>query len=383
MKVTISVGGKFHAFHLARQLEKRGYLNKIFTSYPWFKVKKSGVSKEKVKCLVLKEALGRVLSNTPYLNNSKIGYYMANLFDYQVANRIKPCDIFVGWSGFSLYTIRKIYKSFLAKTILERGSNHIEAQRDILMQESRQMGVRVNLPSMQMVEKELEEYRQADYISVPSTLAKETFLNKGFPQEKIIQVPLGVDIEAFKPITKKDSTFRIISTGITMRKGIHYLLQAIDELKIRDLELWLIGNASDDVKPFLKRYLESFKYLGEISHKELYEYYSQGSIFVLFSLEDGFGMVLLEAMACGLPVICSTQTGAKDVVRDGVDGFIVATRDIEALKEKITYLYENPAICKAMGESAKERVSNNFTWNDYGERIINAYLKVSDLEVSS
>ena len=126
MKVTISVGGKFHAFYLAKELQKRGYLDRIFTSYPWPKVKDSGLLRQKVDCLILKEILERGLYKILYLSNKiEIPYYTANLFDKQVAARIKPCDIFVGWSGFSLYTLRKIRKSFPARIILEHNSTHL------------------------------------------------------------------------------------------------------------------------------------------------------------------------------------------------------------------------------------------------------------------
>ena len=81
-------------------------------------------------------------------------------------------------------------------------------------------------------------------------------------------------------------------------------------------------------------------------------------------------------MACGLPVICTTNTGGEDIVRDGIDGFIIPIRDVEALKEKLIYLYENPDICKAMGQSAKERVSKGFSWDDYRERMVKEYERI-------
>ena len=81
-------------------------------------------------------------------------------------------------------------------------------------------------------------------------------------------------------------------------------------------------------------------------------------------------------MACGLPVICSEAVGAKDAVRDNLDGFIVPTRDIKALKEKILYLYENPHICQEMGRQARENVARNFTWDHYGKRVTGKYLNL-------
>ena len=377
MKVTISVGGKFHAFYLAKQLQKSGYLDRIFTSYPWPKVKDSGLLRQKVDCLILKEILERGLYKIRYLSNKiEIPYYTANLFDKQVAARIKPCDIFVGWSGFSLYTLRKIRKSFPARIILEHNSTHLEVQRDTLIEEQKRLGVKASLLCPSFIEKELEEYREADYIVVPSTLAKQTFLDKGFRDDKLICVPYGVDIKTFRPIPKNDFTFRIISVGISIRKGTHYLLQAIDELKIKNLEVWLIGKIYNDIKPFLRKYAGTFKYLGGISQRELYKYYSQGSISVIFSLDDAFAVAPLEAMACGLPVICSDGVGAKDVVRNNIDGFVVPTRDVKTLKEKILYLYENPHICREMGRQAYENVTKNFTWDNYGKRIIDVYLNL-------
>ena len=157
-------------------------------------------------------------------------------------------------------------------------------------------------------------------------------------------------------------------------KGIHYLLQAVGELKLKNLELWLIGGDLEaPLEPFLKKYSGSFKYMGAIAQRDLYKYYSQGSLFVNFALEDGFSMAALEAIACGCAVICSDATGAKDVIRDGIDGFIVPSRDVEALKKKILYLYENMDICRQMGRKARENITNNFTWDDYGEKIINVY----------
>jgi len=92
-------------------------------------------------------------------------------------------------------------------------------------------------------------------------------------------------------------------------------------------------------------------------------------------------MVVLEAMAVGLPVICSTNVGAKDVVREGIDGFIVPIRDTEALKEKIIFLYEHPQLCKEMGEAARENVIRNYTWQHYGERIIETYKKIYENKI--
>ena len=87
-------------------------------------------------------------------------------------------------------------------------------------------------------------------------------------------------------------------------------------------------------------------------------------------------MVLLQAMACGLPVIATTNTGALDVVREGVDGFIVPIRSVEAIKEKILWCYEHREEAREMGLAGHQRVSVGFSWDDYGNRLFAAYQQV-------
>ena len=376
MQVTISVGGQFHAFFLAEQLQKRGYLQKLITSYPSFKISGYSIPKGKVVSLPLKEILRLGLQNIPYLGTHvNLQRCLCRLFELQASRYIEPCDIFVGWSSFSLESLRKA-RSLGAITIIERGSTHIEFQRDILKKEDDLLGIKLILPHPRIIEKELQEYQEADYISIASNFVKRTFLEKGIPEEKLIRVPYGVDIDLFRPISKRDNIFRIIyAGGITIRKGVHYLLRAVSELGLKNFETCLMGSIAYEIKPLLKKYSKNFRYLGRVRYKKLYRYYSYGSVFVMPSVEEGMAMVMLQAMACGLPVICTTNTGGEDIVRDGVDGFIIPIRDLKALREKILYLYENPSICYEMGRQARERVKNNFTWDNYGEKIIKCYEK--------
>jgi glycosyltransferase involved in cell wall biosynthesis len=95
-----------------------------------------------------------------------------------------------------------------------------------------------------------------------------------------------------------------------------------------------------------------------------------GSVFVLPSLADGFGMVVPQAMACGLPVIVTENVGAADIVRDGRSGFIVPVRDVEALCEKLRFLHENRDLAREMGRQARQDVICGYTWDDYGDRLV-------------
>ncbi|MBI5079278.1 glycosyltransferase family 4 protein [Candidatus Wolfebacteria bacterium] len=379
MKVTISVIGRFHLFNLAQQLLKRDYLRQLITSYPKFEVIKYGIPKNKISSVVIKEIIERGWRKLPrFLKN----IYNPQCFIHEIFDRIaafnlkKGADIVIV-SG--LHTLKKA-KKMGAITIGERGSSHILYQNKILKEEYEKLGVKIEpfmLPHPKIIENELKAYKEVDYISVPSFFVKRTFLEYGFPENKIIHVPYGVDLSQFRQVSKKDDVFRIIfAGGMTLRKGIHYLLQAFSELDLSNSELLLIGKFNNEIKPFFEKYEGKFKWINAVPQKELYKYYSQGSVFVMPSLEEGLSMVQLQAMACGLPLICTTNTGGDDIIRDGVDGFVVPIRNVEKLKEKILYFYQNPEAQKLMSQSAKNRVSSGFTWDDYGGKMIKIYEKI-------
>ncbi|MEK7549210.1 MAG: glycosyltransferase family 4 protein, partial [Patescibacteria group bacterium] len=145
-------------------------------------------------------------------------------------------------------------------------------------------------------------------------------------------------------------------------------------------ELMLLGAMNEEMAPFFKKYAGHYNYVGKVPQAELYKHYSQGSVFVMPSIEEGLALVQPQAMACGLPIIATTNTGAEDIVRDGLDGFIIPIRDVSALKEKILYLYEHPEERKKMSASAKEHVSSGFTWDDYGNKMIAEYERILNIK---
>jgi glycosyltransferase involved in cell wall biosynthesis len=378
--ITISVLGRFHLFHLAKQLQDHNFLGRLITSYPKFEAAKYGIRPDKVDSLLIHEIHNRVWRKIHRFTGSIFNpqYLIFECFDRQAARHLLPgSDIFVGLSGCCLYSLRRA-RQMGAKTVLERGSTHMLYQRAILEEEYARFGLKATVVHPRVVERELQEYQEADFISVPSQFVKGTFLQYGIPEAKLIQIPYGVNLTHFYPIPKEDATFRIIHcANLSLRKGVPYLLQAFAELQLRDAELWLIGAVTDEVRPSLSRYASLAVVMkGEFPENELYKYLSQGSVFCLASIEEGLAMVQPMAMACGLPVICTTNTGGADIVRDGQDGFIVPIRDVAALKEKILYFYEHREACQAMGESARRRVQSGFTWADHAKKMIAAYQQI-------
>ena len=382
MNISIIVGGRFHAFNLADQLNKNNNLKQLITSYPkFFENKNYKIPKDKIQSIIIKEIVQRSFFN----NLFNLDDFLIKYFDYKASKLIdfNNLDILVGWSGFSLTSFKKSINKKCVK-ILERGSTHIDFQTEILKEEYKINNLKPRLPSKYIIEKEKEEYEIADYITVPTEFAKHTFLSKGFDKNKIIKIPYGVDLNEFKlNLSTNNKTqcdkFRIIYTGtVSIRKGIIYLLKAFNDLNLKNSELLIIGNIDNELIPKIKKYFLNKKIIFKkpVRQFELSKYYSISNIFVTCSLEEGLSMVQLQAMACFLPIICTKNSGGEEIVDHNVNGYIVPTRDINILKKKILFLYNNPSVCKEMGIEAEKKVRNNFSWEIYGKNVIQTYQKI-------
>ena len=137
MKITILVGGKFHAFNLAEQINKKNFLKLLITSYPKFSLKKYGIKKDKIYSIYLKEVLIKIFNKFEVFKNFfDYNYHLSNYFDNKASKVIdfSDTDLLIGWSGFSKFSFLKA-KKFKCIKILERGSTHIEFQNDLLKEE--------------------------------------------------------------------------------------------------------------------------------------------------------------------------------------------------------------------------------------------------------
>jgi glycosyltransferase involved in cell wall biosynthesis len=210
----------------------------------------------------------------------------------------------------------------------------------------------------------------ADRILVGSQFVRNAFMEEGFPAEKMIVIPYGADVERFFPAreaTNLKKPFRALFVGsIVQRKGISYLLRAYQRFKGPNTELILVGNYPDDSSPFVP-FHDDFKHIPHVPQANLPQIYRSADVFVFPSLLEGMPLVVLEAMASGLPVI-TTPNGPGDLVRDGVDGFVVPIRDVDAIVEKLEYLHAHPEERLRMGQNARER-AKMFTWEHYRAKV--------------
>ena len=364
----VSSAGVFHAYHLARGVQEAGYLHRFITSI--YSRYETGIDKRKVIQLRLAAGLASAIRIFPGEAPRLASYLLGDrLYDLMASRHIKDADIVHVFNNQGLRSMQAA-KALGAVTVVARSSAHARAQARILAGQS-QSTPSVTRLSRLLVERHIAEYELADFIFVPSKFVWDTMVQEGVSEEKLRLVHLGFDPTRFYPAEKKDDVFRIMyAGGLSIQKGIPYLLEAFAEINLPDSELLLVGDAYPDALAVLRKYSGLFRHIRFVPQAELVQYYQQASVFVLPSLQDGFGMVVYEAAGCGLPVIVTENVGAE--VRHGKDGFVVPIRDAKALAEKICFFHEYPEERARMGRAACDYVQQ-FTWQNYHREVIEHY----------
>jgi len=377
LSVTISVRGRFHAFDLARQLQQRGALRRLITTYPKFKVREWDIPDDRTSSFAGMEILNRLLYRAPISPSlcNLLGARLSADYDRRAAKLIpEDTRLFVGWSSECIESLR-IAKALGARTVVERGSCHIRFQDQILGAEYERLGLPWPGIHSAVIHRSEQEYEEADFVSVPSGFVRDTFAQYGVSPEKILVVPYGCDLSIFRPGPKLDRKFRVIHCGqISIQKGVHLLIRAFAELRLPDAELWLIGGLTPEIASILKQYPDSpISVKGPFPQSSLPQYYSQGSVFCMASLQEGLAMVIPQALSCGLPVIATANSGAAELVEEGRTGFVIPAGNVDALKEKLLLFYENPQLTADLAINLRTTTKVDLSWARYGDQIVKAY----------
>jgi glycosyltransferase involved in cell wall biosynthesis len=309
------------------------------------------------------------------LNNDLRNFY----FDFLASLALEKADVFYGWSSHCLHQIRKTH-ALRVKTIVEKGSVAPELHEKLLKKAFGRVGLKPSYWSEVGKRRTLAEIFETDLIVVPSTLVRDSLVEIGVNGDKITVIPYGVDLDIFKPVEINEgrnltmnskNEFNVLSVGnLGVQKGTDVLLDAFASLKFPK-RLLLAGSIMKELKRDSRLSGPGINLLGFIPNSGLPSIYSECDVFCLPSAQDGFGVVVLEAMACGKPVIVSENVGAKDLVEDGKNGFIVPYGDARKLAESISFLHDNPVEARRMGLEARKKALG-FAWGDYEEEVVKA-----------
>lgn len=231
--------------------------------------------------------------------------------------------------------------------------------------------------------------QQADAIVTISQYSKTKILEHyGVTEEKIHLVPNGVDTEKFQPsdttAAKKQFSLGQEPTVLFMgslvaRKGLPYLIQAAKTVIKQQANAKFLIVGSGPLRMQLEQSVASlglsgnFVFYGNIPEGQLAAAYNAADVFVLPSVQEGQGIVLLEAQACGKPVVAFGVGGAKEAVKDDESGFLLELGDTDGLAERLLKLLGDEALRQKMGAAGRQFVAENYTWDLCAERMLKIY----------
>ena len=361
VKINILSPGRFHVCDLARELDHCGFDVKYYSFVLPKRTEKYGLSKR--CCCSLFYWLFPFLYLERCLFKSKIwaNILRKNVQDFVTALLMRQCDVLIAMSGGYLRSINKA-KSQGSIIIVERGSKHILEQKRIL-DELKMIHPQINTVHDINVRRELEGYEIADYVAIPSQHVRRSFAVHHYPMKKLFLNPYGVDVSMFHPSREVEKKYDLIMVGgWSLQKGCDLI---IDAVRKTGLCLLHVGALVDLDFPNE----ENFTHIDPVDQFELVKYYNSAKIFILPSRQDGFGMVLSQALACNLPIVGSPDCGAPDL------------KEMVEFPENITIIsdYSVDAVCLAIKEAMNnyERLGNkryagnalqNLSWEAYGKR---------------
>lgn len=301
MKINIASTNRFHLLDLARELEHQGHEVCFYSYVPTKRCISFGLKSESCKSLLLIAApfllLFKIFPKFQFIIPLR-NYFL----DLWVAYFMKPCDVFIGLGIVYNKAFDQAKNKFGAITILEWGSKHILSQQKIMME----INAQVNLNCLNKIA--LETYEKSDYIAIASEHVRDSFIQNGVPENKLLINPYGVDLAMFKPtkLVSEDSYDLIMVGGWSLRKGCDKLIKVCE---MYGYSLLHVGSIVDLNFPDKK----NFFHVNSVDQKELINYYSKAKVFILLSREEGLAMVQIQAIACGLPIVCSKDTGGRDI----------------------------------------------------------------------
>lgn len=339
-------------------------------------------------------------------------------FDHSVAKHLARYSLGKKWSGSAKQTINKqdeepvyihampgqcvetfkVAKSLGIRAVLNHPTGPVGMQLDALREEYERVGLTSpdhSEHARYLLSLEQEEYSLADYHCVASSVVKEQLCRNGIVEEKIWVVPYGADPEIWNrgaqdslfstegscqredSQTKKQTgfdgldqhrtpsaqrTFRIVFAGqLSLRKGLRFLLEALEHAGAQNWTLNVYGRVVDESKADRNAYSGAIpvNYHGAVGQAELAEAFQASDLLVLPSLEEGFGLVVPQALSCGIPCVVSDRVGAKDLIREGVNGSVFTCGDSKDLEDKIVWWANN-----------RKRLSEPVDWEKPSEMLM-------------
>jgi glycosyltransferase involved in cell wall biosynthesis len=361
MKISISATNPCHLYPMAVELARLRALGCYYSGYPHWKLRDTDGVAIRTHSLRTNVVYGLQKFVPAPLRPSprRLFLWQDHGFDRWVGRHLEGADFIHGMPGQCLHTFRSA-RQLGVKTVLNHATGPVREWVRIMEPEYARVGLRLtdSCPyDAAYFAREDEEYALADFHCVASSVVRDQLVAMGVAAERIWLVPYGADERVFFPdVETPTAGFRIVFAGLlSLRKGAKTLLEALALVAGENWRVDFYGGELAEVQADLAAYRGKapLHFHGAVSQRALGEAMRAGSVLVLPSLEEGFGLVVPQALNCGLPVIVSDRVGGKDFIRHRENGSIFPTSDAGALAAELAWWAAHP-----------RRVAGKFGWTE-------------------
>jgi starch synthase len=377
--VLICATSRFHYQQLAHQLISDGMLYRWISSLPLTKIP------IEIRNLTISRPLSLLfylfssrLTYAPPALKSLLVYYSNTIFDCQsldIIKRVNP-KVVIGLSH-CISKAGAYAANHGACYFCDVPIAHPNFLNQTLSYEYAKLRIPYIPIHQRQIDMEVSAHHHSSRIVCPSSFVKDTLASEGVSPDKITVIPYGsgrvISASSLQAsLTKPNAispSFNILFVGqVSVRKGIHYLLDAFARFSHPHKSLVLAGSLGSDAKIVLSRFnLDHVSVLGVQSKASLHSLYSSSTVFVLPSLSEGFALVIGEAMAYGLPIVYTYETGASEIVTDNVEGLMIKGKQYRSILEAFEWMADNPARMQAMRCASLQRSRSMQGWSEYGK----------------
>lgn len=357
-KITVNIASshRFHLLNIACELDRQGLDVRFYSYVPTKRCAKFGIDPTICHSLLWLVWPFLILCKVlPPKKSHRIVKLRNQLMDWYLSKTMRKCDIFIGLGSVYLYSFKMAKKKWNAITILEWGSKHV-------IEQYYQFGMLPKRPEI-IYRRELESYQICDYISIPSMHVADSFIKHSIPNFKLIINPYGVDLSHFYP-TRYEGRYDLIYVGgWRYEKGCDLIIELCKKYCYHFLHVGSIVNMEFPKSDYMH-------HVDSVDQTNLIDYYKQSKVFILPSRSEGLALVQAQAIACGLPIVCSTETGGRDL-RELITNqkYVVEMHsfDVESLHECVENALSITQDQTGLRDYSAQDMFN-LSWEAYGKR---------------
>jgi glycosyltransferase involved in cell wall biosynthesis len=356
MKVIIATGRQAHYRLAANALLRRGCDVSLYTTTPRSRMR-GFVPAVRNRWIPAPVAIVSALTHgrTPLI----LDEFDSVMFDRLAAAALPPCDLLLGAASSSLAT-GKAAQRMGGTYVLDRACPDIRVQQKTMVEEARKVGGTFRTNSPWFVDRQVQEYENADFILAPSEYSRHSYPDH--LRKKVVLAPLygcfDIPPIAVRPQPSPNFVVGVVG-GSPLRKGFLYLLQAWKQLALPNAELRIRTSTEIYDYPVMKQLVTEQSTVTVVPYiADINRFYSECDAFILPSVDEGFGLSLVEAMANGIPSIATRNCGASELLVPDRDFLLIDAFSVEQIKEAVLRLYESPELRLRIGASGRHTVAS-------------------------